>query len=130
MKYIMVQQGQWDAAMGSPGSPITFEATKTGMVLVVAQATVKPTELEETIGVRFRVFHGTTELKTASNFVRLQFPNHGAVPVTYLALSELTEGETYHVAIDADPATPGQMSPEDYFSVSVVELEHAPMQRA
>ena len=66
------------------------------------------------------------EVEQGTGYVKGLHPGHATVCLTYLAPPRLDPGTPAKITIEAASTTPpGTIDPEDYFSVSVVELEHS-----
>lgn len=134
MGHVVVLQGRYDPNspnnMGDPNeTPLKFVVPDSGYLMVMAQATaLSPAGGAHEVGVVFELWHGGGANPVASYEARAkgQEPGHTGVCMAYLAPTRLEPNTTAKVTIRPSGETPGgSMDGEDFFSVSVVELEQS-----
>jgi len=128
--HVKAWQGQYDPLMASVGTTsLAFDVPNSGYVMVMAQATALGAvdTNGSRVGVLFKLYdHNDAEVGQATGYVKGLHPGHGTVCLTYLAPARLDPGTPAKITIEAAPTTPpGTITAEDYFSVSVVELEQS-----
>jgi hypothetical protein len=128
MIYVMNEQGPWSGGMATyEDTPIQFQVPSGGMILVMGQVTVQPSDSGSgyhTAGATITVYDDAGQPRGSGNSsVKLQNPSHGSIPLVCVHAEGLNPGTMAKITIAKSSGSNGGPGSDDYYSIAVVELE-------